>query len=68
MMENYDDIGFLSSAYTAATGSISLEFLIKNSSRAWTFTEPLVWEVWTLKFNCLKGNLLDFLLCLFHAY
>lgn len=54
VVDSYADMGSLSSAYTAATGTISLEFLIK-SSRTWTFAEPLVWEVWTLKVNCLKG-------------
>lgn len=46
----------LSSLYstTSATGSISLEFLLKNKSRPFVF-DSLVWEVWTLKINCLKG-------------
>lgn len=42
--------------YASTTGSISLEFLLKNKSRTFTaFNDPLIWEVWTLKFNCLKG-------------
>lgn len=48
----------LSSLYstTSATGSISLEFLLKNKSRPFVF-DSLVWEVWTLKINCLKDGL-----------
>jgi len=50
--------GFLSSAYTAATGTISLEFFqrLRSTRSSWTRSEPLVWEVWTLKFNCLKDD------------
>ncbi|KAF7490035.1 Autophagy-related protein [Sarcoptes scabiei] len=37
-----------------ATGSISLEFNLKNKNRRFTFSDALTWEVWTLKINCLN--------------
>lgn len=49
-----EDVGFLTSA--ASSGTIFLEFLTKSSRSTWSFSEPLVWEVWSLKFNCLKED------------
>ncbi|KAJ6216187.1 hypothetical protein RDWZM_007344 [Blomia tropicalis] len=47
----------LLSTQTAATGTIMLEFFQK-SNRSWgVFVEPLIWEVWSLKFNCIRDDL-----------
>lgn len=41
-----------------STGTISLEFFLKTRSNTsfLNFSEPLIWEVWSLKFNCLKDD------------
>lgn len=57
---------------SAATGSISLKFLLKNKAKPFqtlmNLNDSLTWEMWTLKINCINGLIWIFILIFVNSF